>query len=99
MGKIDESLIKHVDLLISRYPMLKIVKKDIIAAYLTMEECYSNGGKLLIAGNGGSAADAEHIAGELMKKFRKPRPVSKEFAEKLKAVDLERGSKLAENLE
>ena len=37
-----------------------------------MEECYENGGKLLIAGNGGSAADSEHIAGELMKRFKTP---------------------------
>ena len=42
-----------------------------------MEECYENGGKLLIAGNGGSAADSEHIAGELMKRFKTPRPVKK----------------------
>lgn len=64
-----------------------------------MEECYKNGGKLLIAGNGGSAADAEHIAGELMKRFKTPRPVSREFAEKLKAIDPVRGKDLAENLE
>ena len=38
-----------------------------------MEECYENGGKLLVAGNGGSAADAEHIVGELMKGFKMPR--------------------------
>lgn len=99
MEKINENLIKHVNLLITRYPLLKTIKRDIIDAYLVIEECYVNGGKLLIAGNGGSAADAEHIAGELMKKFRMPRPVSTKFAEKLKAVDLERGSKLAVNLE
>jgi D-sedoheptulose 7-phosphate isomerase len=64
-----------------------------------MEECYENGGKLLIAGNGGSAADAEHIAGELMKRFKIPRPVSPKFAEKLKMIDSERGAALAKNLE
>ena len=47
--------------------------------------------KLLIAGNGGSAADSEHIAGELMKRFKTPRPVKKEFADKLIAIDPERG--------
>ena len=52
-----------------------------------------------IAGNGGSAADAEHIAGELMKRFKILRPVSSEYAEKLVAVDAERGSALAKNLE
>ena len=61
--------------------------------------CYENGGKLLIAGNGGSAADSEHIAGELMKRFKTPRPVKKEFADKLIAIDPERGTQLANNLE
>lgn len=90
---------KHIGLLIKRYPKLISVRRDIVNAYLIFEECYENGGKLLVAGNGGSAADAEHIAGELMKRFRIPRPVSAEFAEKLKAVDKERGSRLAKNLE
>jgi D-sedoheptulose 7-phosphate isomerase len=64
-----------------------------------MEECYEHDGKLLIAGNGGSAADSEHIAGELMKRFKIPRPVTAEFAEKLKAIDPDRGENLAKNLE
>lgn len=37
--------------------------------------CYMNGGKLLVCGNGGSASDSEHIVGELMKGFRKKRPL------------------------
>ena len=81
------------------YPRLASIKEDIIAGYLLMEECYLNGGKLLIAGNGGSAADSEHIAGELMKRFKIERPVSDEFANKLCAIDAERGPKLAKNLE
>ena len=64
-----------------------------------MEECYEHDGKLLIAGNGGSAADSEHIAGELMKGFKSPRPVPQEFAKRLKAVDPVRGEELARNLE
>jgi D-sedoheptulose 7-phosphate isomerase len=99
MNNLDNRLKKHIDLLITRYPALKEIKQSIINAYLVMEECYLNGGKMLIAGNGGSAADSEHIAGELMKRFKIPRPVSKQFAEKLKAVDEERGSALAKNLE
>lgn len=66
-----------------RYPKLNTVRQDITDAYLLMEECYENGGKLLIAGNGGSTADSEHIAEELMKRFKIPRPVSEEYAEKL----------------
>ncbi|WP_058301356.1 D-sedoheptulose-7-phosphate isomerase [Gorillibacterium timonense] len=99
MNTLDNRLEKHIDFLISRYPVLEGIKQDIIDAYLVMEECYENGGKLMIAGNGGSAADSEHIAGELMKRFKIPRPVSEEFAFKLKAVDEKRGAELAKNLE
>lgn len=96
---LEPRLKKHIDLLISRYPVLGAIRDDIINAYLVMEECYEHDGKLMIAGNGGSAADSEHIAGELMKRFKTPRPVTPEFAEKLKAIDPVRGESLAENLE
>lgn len=98
-NSLDPQLMKHVDFLISRYPKLESIKQSIIDAYLVMEECYEHDGKLLIAGNGGSAADSEHIAGELMKRFKTPRPVDKEFAEKLVAADPKRGPQLAKNLE
>lgn len=96
---LEQKLRKHVDLLIERYPVLKACEQSIIDAYLVMEECYVNDGKLLIAGNGGSAADSEHIAGELMKRFKTPRPVTSEFADKLKSIDPVRGENLAHNLE
>lgn len=99
MKELETRLQKHIDLLIERYPVLDVCKQDIIDAYLIMEECYENGGKLLLAGNGGSAADSEHIAGELMKRFKIQRPVSKEYAEKLIEIDPERGPSLAKNLE
>lgn len=99
MCMLESRLMKHIDLLMERYPTLESVKEDIIAAYLIMEECYQHDGKLLIAGNGGSAADSEHIAGELMKRFKTPRPVTQEFGEKLKKVDPVRGENLAKNLE
>lgn len=99
MRKLESRLEKHIDLLIARYPVLKCIRQDIIDAYLIMEECYEHDGKLLIAGNGGSAADSEHIAGELMKRFKTSRPVSQEMAEKLKAIDPIRGENLAKNLE
>ena len=66
---------KHIDGLIGRYPILKGCREDILAGYRMMEACYERDGKLLIAGNGGSAADSEHMAGELMKRFRMPRPL------------------------
>ena len=90
---------KHLDLLLERYPKLENCKNDIEKAYLILEECYLNDHKLLIAGNGGSAADSEHIAGELMKRFKIPRPVPESFAEKLKSIDSVRGETLAMNLE
>ena len=96
---LESRLMKHIDLLIERYPSLETIKQELIDAYLIMEESYSNGGKLLVAGNGGSAADSEHIVGELMKGFKMPRKVTSEFADNLKAVDEELGTVLAENLQ
>ena len=90
---------KHLDLLVQRYPALDACKEDVEKAYRILEECYTHDGKLLIAGNGGSAADSEHIAGELMKRFKTPRPVPADFAEKLQEVDPIRGPELAKNLE
>jgi D-sedoheptulose 7-phosphate isomerase len=90
---------KHVDVLMNRYPQLASVRQDIIDAYFVMEECYEHDGKLLIAGNGGSAADSEHIAGELMKRFETPRPIPEDFGKKLMEIDSERGADLAKNLE
>ena len=90
---------KHIDLLLARYPQLISCCDDIYKAYLVMEEAYSKDHKLMIAGNGGSAADSEHIAGELMKRFKTPRKVPLEFAEKLRTVDPIRGSELAKSLE
>ena len=99
MRELDERLVKHIDLLIKRYPSLEVCREDIIKGYLLMEEAYENGHKLLIAGNGGSAADSEHIAGELMKRFKTPRKVPSRFAKKLCEIDPNRGPSLAENLE
>ena len=82
-----------------RYPSLESAKNDIVAAYLLLEESYENGGKLLVAGNGGSAADAEHIVGELMKGFKLSRKPETDFAERLVAENQELGSVLAENLQ
>ncbi len=89
----------QVAILVSRYPSLSACCEDIIKAYDILEECYLKDKKLLIAGNGGSAADSEHIAGELMKRFKCPRPVPVKFAEKLKAIDRVRGEELSKNLE
>ena len=99
MRKLDNRLMKYINLLVERYPSLDFVKDDIVAAYLLMEEAYENGGKLLVAGNGGSAADAEHIVGELMKGFKLSRKLEAGFAEQLVAENVVLGGILAENLQ
>ena len=61
--------------LIGRYPVLAACQKEIAAATSALVACYTAGGKLLLCGNGGSAADCDHIAGELGKAFLKKRPI------------------------
>ena len=62
--------------LIHRYPLLAVCEADILAAEELLTDCFRGGGKLLLCGNGGSCADAGHIAGELGKGFVKKRPLS-----------------------
>ena len=90
---------KHIDVLIERYPELDKQRDNIVEAYRILTESYSNGGKLLVAGNGGSAADAEHIVGELMKGFENPRTLSEDYKNSLMAVDREMGEVLSANLQ
>ena len=95
----DEKLVKHIDLLIHRYSTLQEQRKNICDCFAQLAHCFENGGKLLVAGNGGSAADAEHIVGELMKGFVLPRKVDSTFAQKLVEAEPELGTILAENLQ
>ena len=64
---------RYLDLLLLRYPMLACCRTDIIAAFEVLTGCYVSQGKMLVCGNGGSAADAEHIVGELMKGVKNDR--------------------------
>ena len=89
----------YLKLLIERYPVLAPCKDEIQKAYEILENCFEGGGKLLIAGNGGSCADAEHIVGELMKGFKLKRPCNKDFAETLKTIDPVRGEILSSRLQ
>jgi D-sedoheptulose 7-phosphate isomerase len=91
--------LKHVDVLIDRYPELEGQRMNIIEAYKILEESYASGGILLIAGNGGSAADSEHIVGELMKGFENSRKLPQEYVDNLKTVDKEMGEVLGNNLQ
>lgn len=82
-----------------RYPVLETNREDILKAYKVLEACYQKGGKLLVAGNGGSCADAEHIVGELMKGFKKRRPLSSELQKRLDLENTEHGARLASSLQ
>lgn len=62
--------------LFKRYPALSECKADIIAARDLIIDTYRNKKKILVCGNGGSAADSEHIVGELMKGFMKKRSIN-----------------------
>lgn len=81
--------IDYLQQLTERYPRLEPVKPAIKAACSIIIESFGKGGKLLIAGNGGSAADAGHIAGELMKSFVKKRNLPECFAKKISEIDPE----------
>ncbi len=70
--------------LINRYPQLKDCSESIAKATQAWIDCYEQGGKLLLCGNGGSCADSDHIVGELMKGFLKKRPLSDEKKAQMK---------------
>ena len=75
---------KIIDELIYRYPCLNCINKQIIEAYDMLKQLYSAGNTVFLAGNGGSHADTNHFAGELMKGFLKKRPVSADVQAKLR---------------
>ena len=95
----NESVRAYLETLVKRHPALAACEKDITAAYGIMEASYTQGGKLLVAGNGGSAADAEHIVGELMKSFVIERKIDGGFSQALTDVDPEMGAALAAHLQ
>lgn len=95
----DQILENHLNHLIDRYSKLIVCKNDIVHAYNLLEEAYTNGRKLLVCGNGGSASDSEHIVGELMKEFKLKRKVFSDQAVALKGIDAELGQILADNLQ
>ncbi|MCR5073209.1 MAG: SIS domain-containing protein [Clostridiales bacterium] len=72
-----------LDQLIARYPALVPARESIQSAFGILSDCFADGNKLLLCGNGGSAADALHIAGELMKSFVLPRKPDAAFQEAL----------------
>ena len=87
-----------LDTLIERYPVLLGARESILSAFGIIADAYEKGNKLLVCGNGGSAADSEHIVGELMKSFKKRRPIDAKTQNALSSFG-ERGELLSKTLE
>ena len=85
--RMNKELMVYVETLMKRYPILKNSEEDICRAYRILDASYAARGKLLVCGNGGSAADSEHIAGELMKGFCLPRALNPTLKQALLQVD------------
>ena len=85
--------------LVRRYPSLGCCGDQIAAATEAMAAAFRQGGRMLVCGNGGSAADSLHIVGELMKGFVLPRRLPGELQEKLRGVSPESADYLIENLQ
>ena len=75
---------RHLTELLHRLPELSACRESILGAYHALRDCFQSGGKILLCGNGGSAADADHWAGELLKGFCKRRPLSAKARGKLR---------------
>jgi len=90
---------KISDIFFDRHKDLRFIKEDILHACELIIETYRRGGKLLICGNGGSCADAEHIVGELMKGFLLQRPLEAEMKNKFQQYFGKVGSYVANELQ
>ncbi len=90
---------KYINDLFVRYPKLEETRGDLLDAYELLRRCFEAGNKLLVAGNGGSAADAEHIAGELMKGFLCKRPLSEELRHRFAEIEPIKGREISERLQ
>ncbi len=88
-----------LDNLLARHTELAGCRNDLEKAFDLLKQCYENGGKVLICGNGGSAADSEHIVGELMKGFLLKRKVGNEIWDKLREAFPSEGEYLADHLQ
>ena len=90
---------KRLSLLLERYPVLRSCEKELRSALELLITAYRAGNKLLICGNGGSAADSEHLVAELMKGFLKRRPLSSSHVAQLEAADEKEGKAIALRLQ
>ena len=90
---------KRLSLLLKRYPVLQPCQSDLSAALGLLVTAYQAGNKLLVCGNGGSAADSEHVVAELMKGFLKRRPIPSAHVAQLEATDETDGKAIALRLQ
>ncbi len=94
-----DSTQKALEGLFRRYPVLEPCRGEIFAAAEALCDSFRAGGKLIACGNGGSAADAEHIVGELMKGFLKKRPLPEELRRRMAEAFPADAAYLYENLQ
>lgn len=92
-------MIREVEQLLERYPELAVCRGAMENMIEMVSEAFSRGGTLFICGNGGSAADAEHICGEFLKGFLMLRPLEEEHRERFKALFGEDGAAVAAKLQ
>jgi D-sedoheptulose 7-phosphate isomerase len=90
---------ERLSLLLERYPALQACEKELQAAFDLLMAAYQSGNKLLVCGNGGSAADSEHMVAELMKGFLKRRPISAGHAAELEQAGGAAGKEIARRLQ
>lgn len=88
-----------IRMLIERSPEFAHLESPLIQCTEMLERCVRSGGKILTCGNGGSAADAEHIVGELMKGFLLPRELQPQKRIALEEMHSDIGVELAMHLQ
>lgn len=89
----------YFDSFFERYPAMEPQREPLRQALELLERRFRAGNKLLVCGNGGSAADSDHLAGELLKGFVKKRPLSQELRTAFERADPEQGIELADSLQ
>lgn len=95
----QQTMSSNLEKLFERRPNLRSAAKDVVDFTADLTGLYRRGGTLFLAGNGGSAADADHICGELLKGFCSKRPLSDEMKERFTAAGGEEGARIAASLQ
>jgi len=81
-----------------KHPAIARMENPLRLCVQLLSDCFAHGGQLLVCGNGGSCADADHIVGELVKAFRMKRPIEQPLAVALQGQGSQ-GKQLAEKLQ